>query len=123
GAGEGDEAVVLGFVADGAPARVVAELFATAGVAAGGLQVAVGARADPDVGPRRRDDEGADALEVGGAADGLAVGAEVAERFAAPHAADAGCVVARVPQPRRLRRPHGVLARRRALSHVVPPLS
>ena len=56
-------ALVLGLVADLAPARMVAALLAAAGVAAGGLQVAVGDGADPDDGPCRRNDEGRDACE------------------------------------------------------------
>ena len=46
------------------PARVVAVLLATARVAAGGLDVAVRVRADPDVGPGRRDRERLDLLDA-----------------------------------------------------------
>ena len=61
-------------VADLPPARVVAVLLAAAGVAAGGQDVAVLRRADPHVGPRRRDRDRRDAgpfLRVG---DDRAVG-------------------------------------------------
>ena len=58
---EVEHVFVLGLVADFAPARVVAGLLATAGVAAGGLQVAVGEGADPDVDPGGWDDQGLDA--------------------------------------------------------------
>ena len=53
GGAEVEHVFVLGLVADFAPARVVAGLLAAAGVAAGGLQVAVGDGADPDARPRR----------------------------------------------------------------------
>ena len=66
--------VVLGLVAHLAPARVVAVLLAPARVAAGGLDVAVGVRADPDVGPGRRDRQLADPLQGRGIAHRLAVG-------------------------------------------------
>ena len=72
--GEEDHALVLGFVADFAPARMVAALLAAAGVASGGLEVAVGDGADPDIGPCGRDDEGLDAGESFVVAEGFAVG-------------------------------------------------
>src|SRR5690606_6942261 len=61
GAAEGDGAMVAGLVAGGLPLGVVAILLAAAGVAAGGLHVAVGVGADPDAGPGGWDGEGADA--------------------------------------------------------------
>ncbi len=51
---ERDDAFVFVLVLSLAPPRVVAILLAAAGVAAGGLQVSVRRRADPDVFPRRR---------------------------------------------------------------------
>ena len=74
--------------------RVVAVLLAPARVAAGRLQVAVGLRADPDVGPRRRDRERADAPDHRGIAERPAVRQSIAEAFAAPDARDARGVVA-----------------------------
>ena len=88
--GEGDRVAVLGFVADFAPLVVIAVLLAPAGVAADGLQVAVGDRADPDVLPGGRDHEVLDADEGLVVLDGLAVRVEVAEGVAMLLAADAG---------------------------------
>jgi len=79
GVAEEDHALVLGFVADLAPAGMVAALLASTLVAAGDLEVAVGDGADPDLAPGGRDDEGLDAAEGGGVADVGAVGVEVAE--------------------------------------------
>ena len=64
--------------------RVIAVLLAAARVAAGRLQVAEGVRADPDIGPRRRNRQRPDALELGGVLDGAAATVHVAEvaRFA-----------------------------------------
>jgi hypothetical protein len=52
---ERDETAVLHFVADLAPARVITILLAAPRVATGRLQVAARIRADPDIGPRRRE--------------------------------------------------------------------
>jgi hypothetical protein len=60
---------------------MVAILFAPFGVAAGGLNVSVGGGADPDVGPCRRDDQGAYALENRRVRDPPALGVEVDEAF------------------------------------------
>src|SRR5262249_6693608 len=103
GPGEGDHAVVLRLVADLAPARVVAVLLAAAVVAPGRLEVAVGDGADPHVGPGRRDDQGADALQRFGVADRFTVGADVAEAPAGADSADARPGVADVAQPGRPR--------------------
>ena len=80
---EGDGALVLGGVACLAPALVVAVLLAPASVAAGGLDVAVGDRADPDVGPRRRHRDVGDALDLRRLPDRPAVDADVPEPAAA----------------------------------------
>ena len=77
-----------------APVGVIAVLLAAARVAAGRLEVAVRARADPDVLVRRRDREGADALQLGRLAHPLAVGADVGEVVADADAPDAGRLVA-----------------------------
>ena len=63
--GERDQPVVLRLVAHLAPPRVVAVLLAAARVAPGRLDVAVRRRADPDVGPRRRDRERVDSRSLG----------------------------------------------------------
>ena len=63
GLAERDHFVVLGRVADFAPARVIVILLAAAGVFADGLNVAVSQRANPHVGPRRRNNERANTKE------------------------------------------------------------
>src|SRR5207244_2044991 len=73
GSAEGDHAIVLGPVPDLAPAGVVAVLLAAAGIPASSLDVAVVARAHPDVGPRWRDGARANAGERLRVADRLAV--------------------------------------------------
>jgi len=78
---------------------VVAVLLASAGVAAGRLQVRVGARADPDVGPGRRDDERLDATEIGLVAKGGAVRFGVTEGIALAVAAYAGSGIGDVAEP------------------------
>ncbi len=88
--GEELHAGVLGLVAGLAPAGVVAELLAAAGVAAGGLEVGVGDGGDPDIAPGGRDDEGLNAGEGFGVADGGLAGVEVAEGFAVAEAVNAG---------------------------------
>ena len=98
GLAEEGHALVLGFVAGFAPAWVVAALLASAGVAAGGLEVAVGVGADPDVGPGGRDDEALNAAEDFGIADGFAVRIDVAEGGAGALAADAGAGVGDVAE-------------------------
>src|SRR5262249_54129831 len=98
GLGEGDHALVLRFVADRAPAGVVEVLLAAAGVAAGGLQMAVGPRADPDLGPGGRDRQRLDAAERFGVVDVLALGPAVAETAAGANPANPGAVVEVVAQ-------------------------
>ena len=74
---EGQHPLVLVGITDLAPARVVAILLATAGVASGSLQMAVGVRTDPDVGIGRRDGQLVDPLDFRLVADALASGGEV----------------------------------------------
>jgi hypothetical protein len=74
GLAEVDHPLVLHLVAHGAPFRMVAVLLASARVASGGLQVAVGLRADPDVGPGRRNDERLDPFQGGLVLDHFALG-------------------------------------------------
>jgi hypothetical protein len=77
--GDVEDVFVLGLFLFGAELGVVQVLAASGGVGADGLEVAVGAGADPDVLPGRRDDEGLDAGEFRRVAQGLPRGAEVAE--------------------------------------------
>jgi hypothetical protein len=65
GARELQHAFVLGALAHFAELGVVLVLLAAARIAPGRLQVAVGTRADPHVGPGRRDRQLADALQRG----------------------------------------------------------
>ena len=96
--GEVDEALELGVVAPGPPAVVVAVLLAALGVAAGGLEVAGGIRADPDVGPGRRDRQRPDPSQDRAVADQLAIGPAIAEPAAAPLPGDARARVGRVAE-------------------------
>ena len=73
-------------------------MFAAAGVTSGGLEVAVGGRADPDASPSGRYDEGADAGEGLAVADELAFGVVIAEVFAVPLAANAGPEIGNVTE-------------------------
>ncbi len=102
------QAVVLGLVAGGAPLRVVAVLLAPPRVAAGGLQVAVGARADPHLDPGGRD---AQRLDAGHDTrpDRFAAGVQVGEalpigRRFAPQARLGVADVAQADGPRRFER-------------------
>ena len=49
----GNHAVILGGIAHRPPVRVIPILFAPFGITSGGLEVAIGARANPHVGPGR----------------------------------------------------------------------
>ena len=93
---EVDHPAVLRLVPNLAPARVVAVLLAAPRVAAGGLDVAARARADPDVGPGRRDGERADPVQALLLADGLAFGRVIGEALPGSLAADPGRGVADV---------------------------
>src|SRR5439155_18702208 len=86
---ERDETAVLRFVAHFAPARMVAVLLAAARVAAGRLQMAGRDRANPDVGPRGRDRERFDALQLDAIGDGPAGRADVAKTILPADAANA----------------------------------
>ena len=106
--GEGDDALILGAVADLAKARMIAILLAAPGVASGGLNVAVGERADPDVGPDRRNGERLDAAQAVLVGQSRAVRPRVREARAGSSAPDAGTRIGHVTQPGRLGRPLGV---------------
>ena len=95
---EVDEALELGVVAPGPPEVVVAVLLATLGITAGRLEVAGGIRADPDVGPGRRDRQRPEPGEDRPVADQLAIGAAIAEPAAAPLPGDARPSVGRVAE-------------------------
>ncbi len=86
---EFEHAFELVAVARGAPVRVVAVLLAAARVAPGGLDVAVGQRADPDIGVRGRDRELGDALQLVRIGDALGFGIDILERIALGLAPDA----------------------------------
>src|SRR5439155_19965100 len=94
---------VLGLVAHLAPLRVIAVLLAAAGVATGCLQVAALARADPHVGPRRRDRELPYPRERLLVAQRVAVRVDVFERLSARDPPDAGRGIRDVAQARRAR--------------------
>ena len=61
--GEVQHVMVLGALADLPKARMITVLFAPSGVAARGLDVPIRFRADPNIGPGRRDGERLDALQ------------------------------------------------------------
>jgi hypothetical protein len=75
---ERNEAAVFHFVAQLPPSRMIPVLFASAGVAAGGLQVAERMRTDPDIAPGGRDDEGRNSLEDVSLGYATAVGPDIA---------------------------------------------
>jgi hypothetical protein len=87
---EVEHLVELLLVAPRAPARVVEVLLASRGVDAGGLQMTIRVRADPDIGPGGRDRELADPREHFLVADPVTVRVQVLESSAAPPSADAG---------------------------------
>jgi hypothetical protein len=90
-----------------APMRMVAILLAALRVAPGRLDVAARIGADPDVRPRGRDRQRADAVERRVLPDRLSVGVSVGEAGAGPASPDARRVVGYINEPRlggRLRR-------------------
>jgi len=95
---EGDGAVELAGVANGRPVGVVAVLFAPARVAAGGLQVAIGAGTDPHGGIGRWNGQRADALQGGGIAHGMTIGIAIGKTLAGADAAETGLGVIDVAQ-------------------------
>ena len=95
------QALELGLVAPRSPARVVAVLLASAGVAAGGLEVARRVRADPDVGPGRRDGQRADPREDRLSRIGSPSGGSVAEAAPGATPVDARARVGGIAQPGR----------------------
>ena len=83
----------LGFVANLAPAFVVAILFAAARIASGCLNVPVCDGTDPDVFVGGWNGERLDAPELGFVFNGFAVGIEIGKVPAAQFARDAGARV------------------------------
>ena len=76
--------------------RMVAVLLAAAGIARGGLDMAFRIRADPHVGPRRRNDQRIDAAALLGIADASAAGFEENPTLAGPAPRDAGHTVGHI---------------------------
>ena len=93
-----DHVLVLRLFADLAPFLVIAVLLAPLAVTAGGLEMAVRLRADPDVGPRRRDDERLDALQRAFVGDAVTPRIAVEEALAGAMAGDAGAVRAHIDE-------------------------
>ena len=83
--------------------RMVAILLATTRVARRDLQMPVLVRADPDVGPRRRNHERAEAPQHLARANYAAVGINVSEAAAVPLPANAGHRIGHVAKSRRFR--------------------
>jgi hypothetical protein len=98
---EVEEALELRALAISPETGMVAVLLAPARVTRGDLEVSVLVRADPDVGPRRRDHERAEALNRVLGDDKTAIGVVVREAATAALAADARDDVADVTQPGR----------------------
>src|SRR6185503_20685050 len=86
--------------------RVVTVLFSSAGVARRRLDVAIPVRADPDIGPCRRNGERVEALAQRRVLDALSARRVVAPAGAGASSADADDAVGDVDQPR----PNGRLA-------------
>ncbi len=101
--GEFEQVLVFRLLARLAIFGVILVLLAPFGVAAGRLNVPVRCRADPDVGPCRRDDERAYAFQRVGVRDPPALRIEVDEALARAPAPDCWPAVAHVAQPRRRR--------------------
>ena len=89
--GEGEQPAVLGLVADLAPARVIAVLLAALGVAAHRLDMPVRCGANPHLGPRGRDHQGANATPRGEIPDGGPVCRSVAEALPTRKRVIPGC--------------------------------
>src|SRR5579859_4335318 len=85
---ERDHFHIFCFVANLAPATLVAILFAIAGVAAGGLQVAIGVRTNPYMSPGRRDRQGFYASQDSGVLNQATGGGAIAKLFAMVFAPD-----------------------------------
>src|SRR5947208_3069811 len=97
--------IVLVLIAHSPPIGVVLVLLSSAGIAADGLDVAARIGADPDVLPRRRNGQGANAGERRVIMDRCTLRFEEGERLPAPPPLDARCIrvgVFQVCMPERL---------------------
>src|SRR6185436_20353222 len=99
----------LRVVARVAVGRVVAVLLAPARVARGGLDVAVGIEADPDLGPGRRDRQRIDPSSLAPVRDACAAGQVIGPARADALARDAARAVGDIAQPGARRRGAAVL--------------
>jgi hypothetical protein len=88
---------------------MIAILLAAARVASNSLNMAVIEGTDPNVGPRRRDHQGSDSLERMLVADGLSVGTDVIEAFAAALSGDSRTLACDVPKMSGLGRGHRIV--------------
>ena len=77
---------------------MVAVLLAPTGVAAGGLEMAVGVGTDPDLAIGRRNGQLVQPADLLGVADALAVGIEIDEALALPASTDARLAVVDVAE-------------------------
>src|ERR1051325_72412 len=118
---DGGHPPILRLVSRVPPPVVVAVLLPSPGVAAGGLEVAVGNGADPDVRPCGRNGQGADPGERFRRPDPATARTEVYEAVALPFAPDAGRRIADVAQTGGFGRFNGLEQRRDCLSggHVL----
>src|SRR5690606_9741183 len=105
---------------------VISILLAPARIPSGGLEVAAGIGADPDVGPCGRNHERPDPREFLTVGDPTAIRRVITERAAVLRPADARRSVGGVFEPRIARRRHRCLSRRRRrhlprCAHAQPP--
>ena len=95
-----EHAPELRLVAHFPVARVIPVLLSSAGVARGDLDMPFWMRADPDVGPRRRDGEREDSAALLDVDDPRAAGGDEDPPAARPLPLDAGDAVGHIAQPR-----------------------
>src|SRR5690606_12666427 len=93
GAGESGQALELVLCGMGRPVGMIAVLLAPARIARCSLNMAGGARTDPDSGPGRRDGQAADAVQRGGVPDQASVRIPIAEAATGATASQAGAVI------------------------------
>src|SRR5687767_4284262 len=98
-----DHPLELRAIAVRAKIRVVAILLPSTRVARRDLEVSLRHRTDPDVAPRRRDRQGAEATDARSLPDDATVRIEIGEPAADATPVDAGHRVRHVPKPRRFR--------------------
>src|SRR5205814_4139240 len=100
--GKGKQPLVLRGVPYLAPAPVIQVLLTATVIAPGCLDVAVAAGADPDVGPRGRDDQVPDPQERFPVRDRFTARVDVLEALAGSQPPYAGLVIAHIPQASKL---------------------